>query len=151
MKRFLAIVLVMLTLAALLTGCTQHQALNAFNAGIEFVGNAPLVFARKLVGTRVYGQDCYTGSYRGDYDGFTGFECLFGGTSLKLHDDVRITCTITARSGSAKLSFSSLDAAPVVLCEADGSCETAVQLPAGSNYLNLITDGFTGSIELTVE
>ena len=151
MKRFFAIILATLTLAALLAGCTQHQALDAFNAGIEFVGNAPLVFARRLVGTRVYGQDCYTGNYRGDYDGFTGFECLFGGTSLKMHDDVLVTCTITAGSGSAELQFSSLDDDPVVLCEAGGSCETAVQLPAGSNYLNLITDSFTGSIELTVE
>ncbi|MGN1248644.1 MAG: hypothetical protein ACI4XW_01090 [Candidatus Spyradocola sp.] len=151
MKRFLAMILAMLTLVALLTGCTQHQALDAFNTGIEFVGNAPLVFARRLVGTRVYGQDCYTGSYRGDYEDFTGFECLFGGTSLKMHDDVLITCTITADTGSAELRFSSLDDDPVVLCEAGGSCETAVQLPAGSNYLNLITDGFTGSIELTVE
>ena len=151
MKRFFAIILATLTLAALLAGCTQHQALDAFNTGIEFVGNAPLMFARRLVGTRVYGQDCYTGSYRGDYDGFTGFECLFGGTSLKLHDDVLITCTISAQSGSAQLSFSSLDHEPEVLCEAGGSCEVTVQLPAGSNYLNLITDDFTGSIDLNVE
>ena len=81
MKRFFAIILATLTLAALLAGCTRHQALDAFNAGIEFVGNAPLLFARRLVGTRVYGQDCYTGNYRGDYEDFTGFECLFGGTS----------------------------------------------------------------------
>ena len=106
MKRFFAIILATLTLAALLAGCTQHQALDAFNTGMEFVGNAPLVFARRLVGTRVYGQDCYTGNYRGDYEDFTGFECLFGGTSLKTHDDALVTCTITAGSGKADLNSS---------------------------------------------
>lgn len=150
-KRIIAVTLCLLLLMQLLTGCTQHQALDVFNTGIEFVGNAPLVFARRLVGSRTYGQDAYTGTYDGAYDGFTGFECLFGGTSLKLHDDVLITCTISAQSGSAQLSFSSLDHEPEVLCEAGGSCEVTVQLPAGSNYLNLITDDFTGSIDLRVE
>ena len=150
-KRIAATTLCLLLLMPLLTGCTQRHALDVFNTGIEFVGNAPLVFAHRLVGSRYYGQGAYTGSYDGTYEGFTGFECLFGGTSLKAHDDVRITCTISVQSGTAQLSFSSLDHDPEVLCEAGGSCQMTVELPAGSNYLNLITDDFTGSIDLNVE
>lgn len=150
-KRIVSIVVGTILLMSLLAGCTQRQALDAFNTGIEFIGNAPLVFAQKLVGTRVYGEDYYTGTYDGAYDDFSGTECLFGGTSLISHDDVTITCTISAKSGSAQLSFNSLDHDPEVLCEEGKSCEVTVKLPAGSNYINFVTESFTGSIDLTLK
>ena len=135
---------------ALLTGCSKEAIVDGYAKGVEWLGGLPVSLAR-IEGEREWGEDPYTGSYTAQYSGFTGQECLFGGTSLRAHPSVTITCALEGEEGSASLCLRSIDGEPTTLCREGSTYTGTLELPAGSNYLLLVGEDYTGSIELTVE
>ena len=70
-----------------LSGCSgrgslKDNVLDGFNDLLLYFSDQALTEDKDLHGTRIAGEDSYTGTYTGDYEGFSGKEYLFGGTSL---------------------------------------------------------------------
>lgn len=105
-----------------------------------------------LMGVRKQGSDNYVGSYGADYSQFTGEEYIFGGTSLKRTSgsDLRVSYSLNIQSGGATLYW--LDGEEENLI-ADTSVQDRYEftIHAGSNFIVLKGDDFTGSLSLVVE
>lgn len=152
MRRKALILLAVLLLAlTLLTGCSKDQVVEGYSKGVEWLGDLPVVLSLRLQGEREWGEDHYTGTYTAQYSDFTGQECLFGGTRLEARDAITISCSLEGEEGSAELRFRSIGGDTQLLCSADAQYTGTLELPAGSNYILLEAEDFTGSIELTVD
>lgn len=150
-KRFFPLLL--LTLAVLLlSGCSKDALLRSYDRVLRCVGDAVLTHGDGLTGKRIFGAEHYTGTYTADYDRATTTEYLFGGTSLGHGScqELTVTCTLTCEKGSARVFYRSGSDDPVTLLETDGSFTGSLAVPAGSNYLGIECDGFTGRLELRV-
>ena len=152
MKKKILLLLICVLLAISACGCSKEAALNIYNKGTQALGDLPLTFGRPLKGERCFGDNHYIGTYTAAYDDFSGQEAVFGGTSLTPPvESVTITCTLSGEKGSARLEFRSVDKDPLVLCREGDSYTGELELPAGSNYLCVVAENFTGSMELKAE
>lgn len=152
MKKKLLILMLCVLLAIFACGCSKEAALNIYNKGTQALGDLPLIFSRPLKGERCFGVNHYTGTYLAAYDEFSGQEAIFGGTSLTPPvESVTITCTLPGEKGSARLEFRSVDKDPLVLCREGETYTGELALPAGINYLCVVAENFTGSMELKAE
>ena len=145
--------LLLLTLAVLLlSGCSKDEMLRHYDRALQCIGDAVLTRGDGLTGKRIFGAEHYTGSYAADYDRATTTEYLFGGTGLSRGGsrELTVTCTLTCDAGSARVFYRSGSDDPVTLLETDGFYSGTLTVPAGSNYLGVICDGFTGRLELRV-
>lgn len=135
MKRDLALLFLVLLIAlCALTGCSKDALVAGYSQGLAWIGDLPLQSESRLCGERDFGPDHYTGGYRAEYEAETGTEFLFGGTSLE-----------------ARLCLQEPEGDVQVLCEAGETCDETLDLPAGSNYLYMELNGYTGVAALTVE
>lgn len=148
-KRFYPL-LVLLLAALLLTGCSKDAILRYYDQALQFAGDAALTHGAGLTGKRTFGAQHYTGTYTADYRRATKTEYLFGGTSLGSGQELTVTCALTCEAGTARVFFRSGSDDPVTLLETDGTYSGALSVPAGSNYLGVTCDGFTGHLELRV-
>lgn len=139
-------------LAPLLSGCGKDQALGVYNAAVEAAGALALDRPAELSGDLSRAQDGYTGSYQAAPEAYTGTELLFGGTSIdKAADEaVQVSCTLSAKAGSARLFYQLGGAEPVYLLEGPGAYEGGVPTPPGSCYIGLEYEGFSGAVALSV-
>ena len=151
-KRMIAAALVLLLAGLLLPGCSKDEVLDLYGTAVAVAGNVGLDSFLTLKGDREFGEDRYTGTYKAEYEDFTGQECPFGGTMLRQRKEehVTVTCTIECDSGEAKLVWNCGADEPVVLAEGEGTFTETVYLTPGSNYFDLRFDGFTGSVELEI-
>lgn len=155
MKRILAVVLVVLLCAATLgmTGCSKDGVLGLLNQVMQNLGDNCLSKSYDLEGKRTFYEDSYTGTYEADYHGFTGRETLFGNTGIfrNAGDEIEVKCSMAAESGSARLYYKSGDEGTVVLVDTEGAFDKTIDLPPGSNYIGVVCDHFTGSLELEIK
>ncbi len=149
-----AIVFILLLMAgALLPGCSHQDLVDGYDTVIQLAGNLGLTASRYLQGDRDFGPDKYTGTYTADYEDYTGTEYVFGGTALTRREGetLAIRCAIEARSGKLRLDWNYGAWEPVTLLDGAGTYEDIIYLSPGSNYFALVGEGFTGSVELTME
>ena len=153
MKKLLFILTLAFCLIFALTGCTKDEILGTYNDAIQAAGDAQLTGSRSLEGKRTYGTDKYTGTYNADYEDFSGIEYLFGRTSIdrEAGNEIEITCNLNITDGSAKLVFQSGADDPQILIQSTGDYSETIELPSASNYIVVVGDGFTGSIELKIK
>ncbi len=152
-KRMTAAVLVLLLAGLLLPGCSKDEVLDLYGAAVAVAGNVGLDSFLTLKGDREFGEDRYTGTYKAEYEDFTGQECPFGGTMLQRRKEerVQVECTVESESGEARLIWNCGADKPVVMAEGEGTFTQTAYLAPGSNYFNLEFEGFTGSVELKIE
>ena len=153
--RITAVIFIILLLAgALLPGCGKDEILAVYGDLVSAAGNLGLDSEWTLQGERTFGEDRYTGTYTAQYEDFTGQECPFGGTALERRENehVRVTCSVQG-TGTARLEWNCGYDTAVVLADTAGedTCDEVIYLAPGSNYFNLVCEGFTGSVELTIE
>ncbi len=154
MAKLTALVFVLLLLAGtLLPGCSKSEMLDVYGDLVSAAGNIGLSSSLSLKGEREFGADKYTGTYRADYEDFSGEECPFGGTMLerRTQEHVEVTCTITRDTGTARLTWNSGADGVVTLADKAGEHTQTIYLAPGSNYFNLTFDHFSGRVELTIE
>ncbi len=145
--------IILLLTGALLPGCSKDVVLDVYGSAVAAAGNVGLTSGLFLKGDRTFGADKYTGTYKADYNDFTGQECPFGGTMLeqRAQEHVTVTCSVECVSGEAALVWNCGADDPVVIADGEGTFEQTVFLTPGSNYFDLTFDGFTGSVALTIE
>ena len=154
MKRTSRMILIcLLLLCGVLSGCTKDGVLNHYNDVVQKMGLTALTSNFSLKGTKEKGEDDYTGTYQAEYKKFTGTEYLFGGTSIdrEAGKEVTVTCTLTIASGTAKVFWlSGSDEAKTILETGDTYTET-ITLPDGGNYFGIECGNFTGSLNLCIQ
>lgn len=154
MKKIISLCIVMCCLFSI-TGCSysKDEIVDKFNQVLQELGDDTLTRDRDLQGEREFGEDSYVGTYRADYDSFTGEEKLFGGTSLERTsgNEIHISCDLDIAGGKAKLLLLTGDEEPQILCDTSTSYSDTLELPSASNYIIIQTENFTGSVDLTVE
>lgn len=107
---------------------------------------------RTLIGTRTKGSDTLRGGYHADYLSFSGKEYLFGATDWDSDgaDALVITYRLAVKSGTARLYVTQGgETVPIADVSAEGTL--AVPLRGGDNYLIFSGEGFTGSLDVTIE
>lgn len=136
-----------------LTACSKDEIIDDFNHVLESIGNDNLTGNKKLQGNREFGENSYVGTYKADYDNFTGKEILFGGTSLDRDDgnEIHISCDLDIGSGTAKVILQTGNDESKILCETSQRYSEVIELSAASNYIIIQAENFMGSCELTVE
>lgn len=136
-----------------LTACSKDEIIDDFNHVLESIGNNNLTGNKKLQGNREFGEDSYVGTYKADYDNFTGKEILFGGTSLDRDagNEIHISCDLDIGSGTAKVILQTGNDESKILCETSQRYSEVIELSAASNYIIIQAENFMGSCELTVE
>ena len=153
MARIAAFLFVILLLAgALLPGCSKDTVMELYGQAVALAGNVGLTSSFQLQGEREFGADRYTGTYRAEYEDFTGQECPFGGTMLehRAQEHVEVTVSIEGE-GDAKLVWMCGADGPVTVADGEGTVTETAYLAPGSNYFNLEFDHFTGSVELEIK
>lgn len=149
-KKLLA-VLAAVTLMFCLTGCDKDQVIGVYNQVLQLF-DAGVTSDDQLCGQRTAGSDSYTGQYEAQYQGFTGTETLFGGTALQREagDTLELSCELSQTDGSLKVEWLSGIEEPKLLFDSPGTHTATLRLPAGSNYIRISAEDFTGSISLEV-
>lgn len=146
-------VIIIIFLTGLLTGCSKDEILDKYNQAIQTVGDTQLTSNRSLEGKRKYGIDHYAGTYTADYKGFSGTEYLFGGTTIdrEAGNEIEITCNLEIKDGTAKLVLQSGSDNHQILIESTGDYSDTIKLPHAGNYIFIEGDSFTGYIELEIK
>ncbi|MDU1339984.1 MAG: hypothetical protein E6935_17450 [Clostridium butyricum] len=138
-----------------ITACSKDEILDNYNNVIQSVGEYELTSDFKLKGNRTYGVDSYVGTYKADYENFSGVEYIFGGTSIKrsLGNTIEIKCNSNVKNGDAKLIIASNSDEEKVIYEFNESNQYSetIKLPSGRNYVGVECDGFSGNIDLVVK
>ncbi len=154
MKRRGRMILVcLLLLCGVLSGCTKDGVLNHYNDVVQKMGSTALTSNFSLKGTKEKGEDDYTGTYQAEYKKFTGTEYLFGGTSIdrEAGKEVTVTCTLTITSGTAKVFWLSGSDEAKTLLETGKTYTETITLPDGGNYFGIEGEDFTGSLDLCIK
>ena len=142
----------LLLMGAFLPGCSKDTVMDVYGDLVAAAGNVGLTASFRLQGERTFGADKYTGTYKADYEDFTGQECPFGGTMLehRAQEHVEVTVSIEGE-GDAKLVWMCGADGPVTVADGPGAYTETAYLAPGSNYFNLEFDHFTGTVELEIK
>ena len=154
MKKKWVLLLIVIAMAGCVTaGCSKDQILNGYNSVIKTAGNVALTDSRSLKGKRSYGADHYVGTYEANYRNFSGMEYVFGGTSIErdLGNEVEITSDFDVKDGDVRLIVTSGGNDPKVIFEGYGTYSDTITIPAGSIYVGVECEDFTGSVYLDVK
>ena len=108
-RRMITIILISGCMMFLATGCSKAQIIKQYDNVLQSIGEKSITKNRKLQGERKLGEDSYVGSYKADYESFSGEEIVFGGTGLSRDagNKIKVSCKIEAENGTAKITFQS--------------------------------------------
>ena len=134
-----------------LTFFSKDSILNAYDKVIEFFGNESLTSDKELKGKREYGVDHYVGTYNADYDGYTGTEILFGGTSLnrKNGDHITIKIQLEKEDGNIKI-INKLGEKDIIVLEDTGEYNNIIYIENMSYYLVVELNNFKGKLKVGI-
>lgn len=131
----------------------KDTLVDAYGSLVDAAGSWALTPDRSLQGERVPGEDDYTGTYAADYEGFSGTELLFGGTTLdrEAGDTVEISCSLTIEEGEVAIFLNFGSEEPVILLSESGDYSGTIEVGGGSVYLGVWGEGMTGSVSIQID
>lgn len=140
-----------------LTGCRlnymEPEEMQEFLDGVaENIGDSQITHDEDLIGTRVLadGADSYTGEYTAACSDMTGRDVVFGGASI-YDRALFLSGTIKTESGKATVRIRMNDEVLEPYPDADGNFETTLKLESGGNYIMVVYEDFSGSVEMACE
>lgn len=138
------------SLADVDNGQVKDSVLGAYQTLVDGAGAAVLTPESQLKGQLAKGGDDYTGSYRADYQDFTGTEFLFGGTTVEREagGTVELTCSLDLESGEAAVFLLSGAEDPAVLLSGSGSYAGSVTVDGASTYIGVWGDHAAGTVSV---
>lgn len=134
-----------------LTGCKLNDA-EYLEGIVSEIGDSQITDNKELIGTRVLkdNADHYAGDYTAECDSVTGRDVIFGGASIH-NRELLLSGTVQTESGKAtvriRLNEDVFDLEP----DADGHIETTLKLGNGGNYIMVIYEDFSGTVEMNSE
>lgn len=158
-KAFISLLLV-LCLTVSFAGCSSNHdkysfkdnLIDGWDSWIQSFSKHALTKEKDLQGEKTKDDDAYTGTYVATYDGFNGKEFIFGGTALEREsgNHLQVTYKLTIENGSAELNWiAGNDEYSVTNVDSEDTKEYTIS--SGDNYIVLIGENFSGSLELTVK
>lgn len=135
------------------TGCSKEEIIEHYNQALQVAGDNGLTENKELQGKRKLGIDSYVGTYKADYDSFSGEEVLFGGTALERDagNEIEISCDTDITDGTLKLILKTGSDEPQILCDTLQSYSDTIELSSASNYIVIEAENFTGSFNLIIQ
>ena len=131
----------------------KDTLVGAYGSLVDAAGSWALTPDRSLQGERVRGEDDYTGAYEADYEGFSGTELLFGGTTLDraTGNTVEISCSLDIEEGEAAVFLCSGSDDPVILLSGSGDYSSTIEVGGGSTYIGVWGEEANGSASIQIE
>ena len=128
----------------------EPEAMKEFLDGVvENIGDSQITDDDDLTGARLLvDDDSYVGEYTAECSHMTGRDVVFGGASIH-NRDLFLSGHIETESGNATVRMNS----EVVELEpdADGYFETTLKLNNGGNYIMVVYEDFSGTVEINSE
>ena len=130
----------------------QDHLLAFYSQAVEQAGALALAPPEETPGILERDPDGYTGSYQASLSGYTGQLTLFGGTSIEPETEaLSLHSQIQGQNGTAQLLYQMGSGAPEILLSDSGEYTGQLTAPAGSCYLTLDLQDFSGDISITVQ
>lgn len=131
----------------------KDALVGAYGSLVDAAGSWALTPDRSLQGNRVRGEDDYTGAYEADYEGFSGTELLFGGTTLDraTGNTVELSCSLDIEEGEAVVFLCSGSEDPAILLSESGDYTSTIEVGGGSTYIGVWGEGANGSVSIQIE
>lgn len=154
MRRTMTLVLCVCTMV-LFSACqfstlSGHEMVDQFDRIVGKLGQSQITADEDLIGTRENEENSYTGTYRSTCNGDTGRDAVFGGASI----EERALCVsgyVHSVCGEAKIRIRMNGEVIVLQCDEDGYFSTTLNCSSGGNYVMVLYDEFTGTVEMTSE
>lgn len=105
---------------------------------------------RIIIGVRVLGEDAYAGSYTADCKNNTGRDVIFGGASIE-ERSIKVYGTVKIESGAAMVRIRLNDDVIELETDGQGFFETELNLSTGGNYVMVVYEDFSGTVEMNSE
>lgn len=139
-----------------MTGCRlnymEPEKMQEFLDGVaENIGDSQITDDKDLIGERLLtGDDSYAGEYSAACSHMTGREVVFGGASI--HDrTLFLSGTVKTDAGRATVRIRLNQEVFELEPDADGNFETTLKLESGGNYIMVVYEDFSGTLEMTCE
>ena len=140
-----------------MTGCDlkdmEPEEMQDFLDGVvEDIGNSQITGDADLIGIRMLNEnsDAYTGEYTTECEAVTGRDVVFGGASIH-NRDLFLSGSIDAESGKATVRIRLNEEVIELEPDADGHFETTLKLDNGGNYIMVVYEDFSGTVEMNSE
>lgn len=119
---------------------------------VEDIGNSQITGDADLIGIRMLNEnsDAYTGEYTTECEAVTGRDVVFGGASIH-NRDLFLSGSIDAESGKATVRIRLNEEVIELEPDADGHFETTLKLDNGGNYIMVVYEDFSGTVEMNSE
>lgn len=150
------IILFLAVLLLSLTGCrcnfTEPNEMQEFlNGVVENIGDSQITDDDDLIGARfLVDDDSYVGEYTTECSHMTGRDVVFGGASIH-NRALFLSGHVETESGKATVRIRMNSEVVVLESDADGYFETTLKLDNGGNYIMVIYEDFSGTVEMTCE
>ncbi len=148
----IAFVIILCTSIAIGWKLPKDDIINAYDTFIQSFDFAGLSKDRELKGTRILGIDKYVGTYKAEYDNYSGEETIFGGTALhrKNGDHIKIKIKAEKESGNIKI-IGKLGNNEIDMISDTGEYEDTIYIDGSSFYLTIRLDNFKGNVDIVAE
>lgn len=140
-----------------LAGCRlnymEPEEMQDFLDGVvENIGDSQITDDKDLIGIRMLNEnsDAHTGEYTTECEAVTGRDVIFGGASIH-NRELFLSGTIQAESGKATVRIRLNEEVFEMEPDDDGHFETSLKLDSGGNYIMVVYEDFSGSLEMTCE
>ena len=140
-----------------LAGCRlnymEPEEMQDFLDGVvENIGDSQITDDEDLIGTRTLADsdDSYAGEYTAECESVTGRDVIFGGASIH-NRDLFLSGHIETESGKATVRIRMNDEVVELEPDADGYFETTLKLNNGGNYIMVVYEDFSGTVEMNSE
>ena len=150
------IFLLLTSLLLSLNGCKfnymEPEEMKEFLDGvIEDIGDSQVTDDDDLIGARLLvDDDSYVGEYTAECSHMTGRDVVFGGASIH-NRDLFLSGHIETESGNATVRIRMNSEVVELEPDADGYFETTLKLNNGGNYIMVVYEDFSGTVEINSE
>ena len=149
---FLLLTVLLLSLIGCRSNFMEPEAMHEFLDGVvENIGDSQITDDDDLIGTRLMvDDDCYVGEYTAECNHMTGRDVVFGGASIH-NRDLFLSGHIETESGNATVRIRMNSEVVELEPDADGYFETTLKLNNGGNYIMVVNEDFSGTVEMNSE
>lgn len=154
MKKLLAIfiaVIIILGAVEVVRKPSSQQIVDDFDSIVHVISLTQITRDSKLIGKREnVGKDTYIGSYSSSCISEYGRDVVFGGASVK-DRKVKLKVKILKESGGASIRVRTNSYVEDYSVDENGNFEKTFDFDNGGNYVMIIYNNFTGTVEMTSE
>lgn len=156
MKHILSFLLIV-TLLIGQTGCSHNdmepeEMAEFWEDVVDNIGDSQITDDENLIGKRmlVNSEDSYAGEYSVECSHVTGRDVIFGGASIH-NKDLYLSGNIQTEDGTAKIRIRQNNEVTELEPDTAGNLAVTLELSSGGNYIMVVYEDFTGSIEMNCE